>query len=106
MSITECIAHTFVIPDDVGGRFSVLTAVGLLPIAAAGIDIDELMKECSINGQPISNFLKCIEWKETGKLMERTVVLHSFSLERDGKPGRKKFEKFVFHIYTLLVWIY
>ncbi len=34
----------FVIPDDVGGRFSVLTPVGLLPIAAAGIDIDELMK--------------------------------------------------------------
>ncbi len=36
--------QTFVIPDDVGGRFSVLTAVGLLPIAAAGIDISEMMK--------------------------------------------------------------
>lgn len=36
--------ETFVIPDNVGGRFSVLTAVGLLPIAAAGIDIDKLMK--------------------------------------------------------------
>ncbi len=35
--------ETFVIPDNVGGRFSVLTAVGLLPIAAAGISIDELM---------------------------------------------------------------
>ena len=34
----------FVVPDDVGGRFSVLTAVGLLPIAAAGCDIDALMK--------------------------------------------------------------
>lgn len=34
---------TFVVPDDVGGRYSVLTAVGLLPIAVAGIDIDELM---------------------------------------------------------------
>ena len=34
----------FVVPDDVGGRFSVLTAVGLLPIAAAGADIDALMK--------------------------------------------------------------
>ena len=33
----------FVVPDDVGGRFSVLTAVGLLPIAAAGCDIDALM---------------------------------------------------------------
>jgi glucose-6-phosphate isomerase len=36
--------ETFVIPDDVGGRFTVLTPVGLLPIAAAGIDIDEMMK--------------------------------------------------------------
>ena len=35
--------ETFVVPDDVGGRFSVLTAVGLLPIAAAGVDIDALM---------------------------------------------------------------
>ncbi|MGM9593819.1 MAG: glucose-6-phosphate isomerase [Candidatus Onthomonas sp.] len=34
----------FVVPDDVGGRFSVLTAVGLLPIAVAGIDIEALMK--------------------------------------------------------------
>ncbi len=36
--------ETFIVPDDVGGRYSVLTAVGLLPIAVAGIDIDELMK--------------------------------------------------------------
>ena len=36
--------ETFVIPDDVGGRYSVLTAVGLLPIAASGIDIDQLMQ--------------------------------------------------------------
>ena len=36
--------ETFVIPDNVGGRFSVLTAVGLLPIAVAGADIDKLMK--------------------------------------------------------------
>ena len=35
--------ESFVIPDDVGGRFSVLTAVGLLPIAASGADIDALM---------------------------------------------------------------
>ena len=35
--------ETFVVPDDVGGRFSVLSAVGLLPIAAAGISIDDLM---------------------------------------------------------------
>ena len=36
--------ETFVIPDDIGGRFSVITPVGLLPIAVAGIDIDALMK--------------------------------------------------------------
>lgn len=36
--------QTFVVPDDVGGRFSVLTAVGLLPIAASGADIDKLME--------------------------------------------------------------
>ncbi len=36
--------ETFVVPDDVGGRFSVLTAVGLLPIAAAGLDIDAIMQ--------------------------------------------------------------
>lgn len=35
--------ETFVVPNDIGGRYSVLTAVGLLPIAVAGIDIDELM---------------------------------------------------------------
>ena len=40
---TEQNYETFTIPDDVGGRFSVLTPVGLLPIAAAGIDIDALM---------------------------------------------------------------
>ena len=36
--------ESFVVPDDVGGRFSVLTAVGLLPIAAAGVDIEAMMK--------------------------------------------------------------
>ena len=39
-----CGFETFVIPDDVGGRYSVLTAVGLLPVAAAGIDIEALMR--------------------------------------------------------------
>lgn len=36
--------ETFVVPDDIGGRFSVLTAVGLLPIAVSGADIDKLME--------------------------------------------------------------
>ena len=39
--------ETFVVPDDVGGRFSVLSAVGLLPIAVSGVDIDMLMKGAS-----------------------------------------------------------
>jgi len=41
---TEKGYETFVVPDDIGGRYSVLTAVGLLPIAASGIDIREMMK--------------------------------------------------------------
>ena len=48
-------AEGFVIPDDVGGRFSVLTPVGLLPIAAAGIDIDEMMKGAADARETYSN---------------------------------------------------
>ena len=44
---------TFVIPDDIGGRFSVLTSVGLLPIAAAGLDIIKLL-DGAISGMNIS----------------------------------------------------
>ena len=40
--------ETFVVPDNIGGRYSVLTAVGLLPIATAGIDIDKLMQGAKI----------------------------------------------------------
>lgn len=47
--------ETFVIPDDVGGRYSVLTAVGLLPIAAAGINIDEMMKGATDAREAYSN---------------------------------------------------
>ena len=47
--------ETFVVPDDVGGRFSVLTAVGLLPIAAAGIDIDKMMQGASDAREAYSN---------------------------------------------------
>ena len=45
----------FVVPDDVGGRFSVLTAVGLLPIAAAGADIDVLMAGAAAAAKEYSN---------------------------------------------------
>ena len=40
--------QTFVVPDDVGGRYSVLTAVGLLPLAAAGVDTDAILKGAKI----------------------------------------------------------
>ena len=46
--------ETFVIPDDVGGRFTVLTPVGLLPIAAAGIDIDEMMSGAAASREAYS----------------------------------------------------
>ncbi len=45
----------FVVPDDVGGRYSVLTAVGLLPIAAAGIDIDALMNGAAAAREKYTN---------------------------------------------------
>ncbi|TVX88151.1 glucose-6-phosphate isomerase [Paenibacillus agilis] len=47
--------ETFVIPDDVGGRFSVLTAVGLLPIAVAGINIDQMMAGAAAAAERFSN---------------------------------------------------
>lgn len=47
--------ETFVIPDNVGGRFSVLTAVGLLPIAVAGINIDNIMAGAKIGAEIYNN---------------------------------------------------
>lgn len=47
--------ETFVIPDDVGGRYSVLTAVGLLPIAAAGLDIDQMMAGAAAAAKKYNN---------------------------------------------------
>ena len=48
--------ETFVVPDDVGGRYSVLTAVGLLPIACAGIDIDAMMSGAAKAREAFSSF--------------------------------------------------
>ena len=39
--------ETFIVPDDIGGRYSWFTAVGLLPVCASGINIDNLMKGAS-----------------------------------------------------------
>ncbi len=47
--------ETFVIPDDVGGRYSILTAVGLLPIAAAGLDIDQMMEGAATAARKYNN---------------------------------------------------
>lgn len=47
--------QTFVIPDDVGGRYSVLTSVGLLPIAVSGISIDEMMDGAKKASEELSN---------------------------------------------------
>ncbi|WP_020617705.1 glucose-6-phosphate isomerase [Paenibacillus daejeonensis] len=47
--------ESFIIPDDVGGRYSVLTAVGLLPIAAAGIDIQSMMQGAADASKEYSN---------------------------------------------------
>ncbi len=54
--------ESFVIPDDVGGRFSVLTPVGLLPIAASGINIDELMDGAIVAEDKYSD--KLLEYNE------------------------------------------
>ncbi|GGM37074.1 glucose-6-phosphate isomerase [Paraliobacillus quinghaiensis] len=47
--------ESFIIPDDVGGRYSVLTAVGLLPIAASGVDIDAMMEGAQKAQQELSD---------------------------------------------------
>ena len=77
--------ETFVVPDDVGGRFSVLTAVGLLPIAVAGIDIDELMNGAQnaraeyLDG---SNYNDCLKYAAYRNLLLRagktTEILVSY----------------------------
>lgn len=51
--------QTFIIPDDVGGRYSIFTPVGLLPIAVAGIDIDGLMEGASSGMDEYSNAKVC-----------------------------------------------
>ena len=51
--------ETFVVPDDVGGRFSVLTAVGLLPIAVSGADIDRLMEGAASGRSTCSGSTVC-----------------------------------------------
>ena len=68
--------ETFVVPDDVGGRYSVLTAVGLLPIAVCGIDIEEMMKGAQLAHQ------------ETHRIDDNPAIEYAMmrqSLYRNGK---------------------
>ena len=62
--------ETFVVPDDVGGRYSVLTAVGLLPIAVAGADIDALMAGAAEG-------TGCLQQPEHGRKRLLQVCCHS-----------------------------
>ncbi len=61
--------ETFVVPDDIGGRFSVLTAVGLLPIAASGADIEKLMAGAAAAREEALN----AAFKENGALQYAAV---------------------------------
>ena len=70
--------ETFVVPDEVGGRYSVLTAVGLLPIAAAGIDIDELMAGAR------DEMKACFE-----KSKENPAVIYAATRQALYKDGKK-----------------
>lgn len=72
--------RTFVIPDDIGGRYSVFTAVGLLPIAASGVDIDQLMQGCA----------KAREQLATDQLADNAAYRYAVArriLEKQGKTA-------------------
>lgn len=103
----------FVIPDDVGGRFSVLTAVGLLPIAASGLNIDKLLEGAKEAEDKYSDtslkYNECYQYAvarnmfyDNGKSMEMLVAyepkLHYFIEwwkqlfgESEGKDGKGLF---------------
>ena len=69
--------ETFVIPDDVGGRFSVLTAVGLLPIAASGLNIEKLMKGAATSEDKYAD--KSLKYNECYKY----AVIRNLLYEKD-----------------------
>ncbi len=110
---TEAGYETFVVPDDVGGRFSVLTPVGLLPIAVSGVDIDALMKGAAdaaaeYTKQPFANndCLKYVAYRNlmyrAGKTVEILVNYEPYAAmlnewwkqlygESEGKDGKGLF---------------
>ena len=94
--------ETFVVPDDVGGRFSVLTAVGLLPIAVSGADIDALMQGAQKAQEELANddlmtndcykyaAIRNILYRK-GKTMEITMMSEWFKQlfgESEGKDNK------------------
>ena len=108
--------ETFVVPDNVGGRFSVLTSVGLLPIAVSGVDVDAMMegaskaaKDCKASDD--ANVNDCLKYVALRNIMYRrgmsTEILVSYepyaamfsewwkqlygeSEGKDGKEGAKE----------------
>ena len=102
--------ETFVVPDNVGGRYSVLTAVGLLPIATAGIDIDKLMNGARVAQEKYADndlkYNECYQYavcrnilynnkKDIEILVNYEPKLHSFTEwwkqlfgESEGKDGK------------------
>ncbi len=66
----------FVVPDNIGGRYSVLTAVGLLPIAVAGIDIDQLMEGARIGQERYNDvnvkYNECYQYAVARNILYRT----------------------------------
>lgn len=105
--------ESFIVPDDVGGRFSVITAVGLLPIAVAGIDIDALMSGArdAMKDLTVADLEKNIAWQyaavrnsllrrgyKTEIMVSYEPQMHYFSEwwkqlygESEGKDGRGLF---------------
>ena len=70
--------ETFVVPDDIGGRYSVLSAVGLLPIAAAGGDIDVLMQ----GAEKMAQICESDDFEKNPALL---YALYRCTLEKQGK---------------------
>ena len=72
--------ETFVVPDDVGGRYSVLTAVGLLPIAVAGADIDALMggaqKAMELYNNPSLEENDCYKYAAIRNILYNLSLIH------------------------------
>ncbi len=76
--------ETFVVPDDVGGRYSVLTPVGLLPIAAAGIDIKELLRGAGDMKDQIRS------QQDSKGLLSYAAARYALSTEKSGKGAAGK----------------